>query len=490
MDTACLLIAANNPTAIPQPQTLEHLIAAELTGMERIAVVPNKLDLIDPTSAAVAEEKIRAFVADSVADPAGGAPLLPISAQHGWGVSRVLDWLVGLPPPPRDLTAPAALTCVRSFDINRPGPFSAAKPLVGGVLGGPLDRGTLAVGDWLELRPGILKRGPGGMIVAQPLLTRVTGLRCEGTSLPYAVPGSLIAIATDLDPALTAGNGMVGQRAGVPGTLPPIAGELTLAFRRLKRDRHEFGRHRVGDRIRVCSGVMATEGTITALEGSGRRTVALTLDRPLCVGVGETVSVLRAHPEAGRELLEGIGRVEAVVAWPDQEAPEGAELAIAPTRRIVWEPMERPEFSAARVPAYADLVADIMARKEELAESGSLRLELPVIQRIPKHTVIANWPSLHAALTVDGVGGDPTYAAHLQEFMNADLSTSSSVNADGQLILKGFWREDDVRSLLRRYVATYKRCLQCRGYNTGLLTVDGVIKVRCARCRTDNAVKV
>jgi len=182
--------------------------------------------------------------------------------------------------------------------------------------------------------------------------------------------------------------------------------------------------------------------------------------------------------------------VSAVVDWPDQAAAEGAALAVAPARRVVWEPMERPEFSAAPLPAYADLVADIMARKEELAGTGSLRLELPVIQRIPKHTVVANWPTLHAALTVDGVGGDPAYASHLQEFMNADLSTSSSVNADGQLILKGFWREDDVRSLLRRYVATYKRCLQCRGYNTGLVSVDGVIKVRCARCRTDNAVKV
>ena len=490
MDTACLLIAANNPTAIPQPQTLEHLIAAELTGMERIAVVPNKLDLIDPAAAVVAEERIRAFVADSVADPAGGAPLLPISAQHGWGVSRVLDWLVGLPSPDRDLTAPAALTCVRSFDVNRPGPFVATRPLAGGILGGPLDRGVLVVGDWLELRPGILKRGAGGEVIAQPLLTRVTGLRCEGTVLPFAVPGSLIAIATDLDPALTAGNGMVGQRAGVPGTLPPIAGELTIAFRRLKRDTHEFGRHRVGDRIRVCSGVMATEGTITGLEGSGRRTVSLTLDRPLCVGVGETVSVLRAHPEAGRELLEGVGMVSAVVDWPDQGTAEGAGLAVTPTRRVVWEPMARPEFSAARVPAYADLVADIMARKEELAGAGSLRLELPVLQRIPKHTVIANWPTLHGALVVDGVGGEPAYATHLQEFMNADLSTSSSVNADGQLILKGFWREDDVRSLLRRYVATYKRCLQCRGYNTGLVSVDGVIKVRCARCRTENAIAV
>lgn len=492
MDTACLLIAVTDPTSIPQPQTMEHLIAAELTGMERIAVIPNKLDLVDPAAAAVAEGRIRTFVTDTVADPAIGAPMLPISAQHGWGVSRVLDWLVNLPPPARDLTAPAALTCVRSFDVNRPGPFSAAKPLAGGVLGGPLDRGVLAVGDWLELRPGILKRaggeGPTARIVAKPLLTRVTGLRCEGTPLPYAVPGSLIAIATELDPALTASNGMVGQRIGVPGTLPPTIGELTVTFRRLKRDTFEFGRHRVGDRLRVCSGVMTAEGTVTGLEG--RRMVTVVLDRPLCVGIGEMVSVLRHHAEARRELLEGVGLVSAIMEWPDQEAPEGAGLATAPTRTVVWEPMERPEFTTRVSPAYAELVADVMAHKEELADTGSLRLALPVLQRIPKHTVVVNWPLLYGALTVEGVGGEPDYASHLQEFLNGELSTSSSVNADGQIILKGNWKEDDLRGLLRKYVTTYKRCLQCRGYNTGLATVDGVIKVRCARCRTDNAIVI
>ena len=192
--------------------------------------------------------------------------------------------------------------------------------------------------------------------------------------------------------------------------------------------------------------------------------------------------------KAGRELLEGIGRVEAVVDWPDQEAAEGAGLAVVPSRRVVWEPMERPEFSAASLPSYRDLVADVMARKEELEDSGSLRLELPALDRIPKHTVVLNWPALHGPLVVTGVGGEPPYATHLQHFLERDLSTSSSVNADGQLILRGFWREEDLRSLMRRYVATYKRCLQCRGFNTGLVTVDGVVKVRCARCRTDNAI--
>lgn len=495
MDTACLLIAANNPAAIPQPQTREHLMAAELTGQTRIAVMPNKLDLVSTTDAYTAETRIREFLAGSVADPVGGAPMFPISAQHGWGVGSVLEWLVGLPPPPRELDAPAALTCVRSFDINRPGPFVADKPLAGGVIGGPLDRGVLAVGDWLELRPGILKRSATGGIAVQPLLTRVVGIRCEGAELPVAVPGSLLAIATELDPALTAGNGMVGQRVGVPGTLPPIAKELTLNFRPLDRDLHVFGPHRMGDRVRVCSGVMTAEGTVTAVGAASRKrggepVLSVSLDRPLCVDYGEKVSLLRLHPTAERELLEGVGEVTLIEEWPEQEAAEGAELATAPEREVRWVPIERTEFAAtARAPTYTELVADVMAHKEELADAGSLSLALPVIQRIPKHTVVVNWPVLHGELTVAGVGGEPAYATHLQAFLDGEMSTSSSVNADGQLILRGFWREDDLRSLLRRYVATYKRCLQCRGFNTGLVTVDGgVLKVRCARCRTDNAV--
>jgi translation initiation factor 2 subunit 3 len=483
MDTACLIVASNQET-IPQPQTLEHLIAAELTGLERIAVVQNKCDLVDLSGAEVAAAKIRALVTDTVA---GTAPLFPVSAQHGWGVSRVLDWLLALPPPSRDLNAPARLTCVRSFDVNRPGPVTVGNPLAGAVIGGPLETGVLAVGDWLEVRPGLLKRGgaSGRTIVAQPLVTRVRAIRCENADLPVAVPGSLLAIATDLDPALSASNGMVGQRVGVPGSLPPIVGEITIKFRRLRREEYAFGRHHAGDRLRICSGVATTEGTLVE-RGEGH-VVRVRLDRPLCLGVGEQVSVLRRHAEAGRELLEGVGLVRAVEEWPDVAAAEGAELAVAPERTVEWIPVERPEFSRVAA-AFTELLADTMSHREELAAVGGvrLRLEEPRVERIPRHTVWANWPAVHGALTFEDVSGDVSYHAHFREFLEGELSTTSSENAEGQLILRGTWRADDLRGLLRRYVGAFKRCLQCQGYATGLVRVDGVLKVRCARCRCEN----
>jgi translation initiation factor 2 subunit 3 len=481
MDTACLTVASNQEM-IPQPQTLEHLIAAELMNLHRIAVVQNKCDLVDPSGAETAARKIREFVADTIA---GDAPIFPISAQHGWGVSRVLDWLLALPPPPRDLTAPARLTCVRSFDVNRPGPIVVGgPPLAGAVIGGTLETGVLIVGDWLEVRPGMLRRNGGGQIAAQPLVTRVRGIRCENADLPVAVPGSLLAIATDLDPALSASNGMVGQRVGVPGSLPPIVGEISVRFRRLRREEFVFSRHRAGNRLRICSGVATSTGTL--LERSDN-VIRIRLDRPLCLGIGEHVSVLRYHGDAGRELLEGAGPVVAAVEWPDISVAEGIDRAVTPDRRIEWIPAERPEFSVVggcgATPPFSDLLMDTMARRDELVDRGRLCLPDPMIARIPRHTVWTNWTPTVEALA------EP-YRVHLQRYLESELTTTSSENADGQLVLRGTWRVDHLQGLLRRYVTTYKRCIQCRGFATGLVRVDGVLKVRCERCRCENVTIV
>lgn len=488
MDAACLVIAANQ-TVIPQPQTLEHLIAAELMGLREVAIVQNKLDLLTTEEATANHAKIRTFTTGSCAE---AAPLFPTSAQHGWGTDRVLDWLTARATPPRHLDAPARLTCVRSFDVNRPGRWdSASEPppaLQGAVIGGTLDQGVLAVGDWLEVRPGVLRRDAFGAIVARPLLTRVRGLRCETTELPYAVPGSLIAIATDLDPALSIANGMVGQRVGVPGTLPPIVGRVLVRLQRLKRDTFTFGKHRVGDRMRLCSNVMTVMATLTEIDDKKR--LMLTLDRPLCVGEGERVSVLRHHEEAGRELLEGAGDIKRVWPWSHVEAPEGAAKAVAPNRRVVWVPQERMAWSGAgAVPAYEDMLSAVMSKKEATGGGGG-RLGLPSVttERAPKHTIWTNWATITEILDRTSEATGLRYVAHLRTWLESELQTTATeVGGGGALDIRGKYRVEDLNTVLRKYVRAHKRCAQCGGYDTGLVK-DRVLKVRCTRCNCDNAI--
>jgi translation initiation factor 2 subunit 3 len=484
MDTACLIVAGNQ-TDVPQPQTLEHLIAAELMGLKRIAVLQNKLDILEEPAIRENVAKIRTFIKDTAAET--GGPLLPISAQHGWGVGRVLDWLVSLPPVDRDLNAPARLTCVRSFDVNRPGPWTpGSSSLAGSVIGGTLERGVVAVGDWLEIRPGILSLTEDGEIQVQPVLTRVQGLRCEATELPVAVPGSLIAIATTLDPGLGIANGMVGQRVGVPGSLPPVVGRIRVRFQRLKReDGNQWARHQPGDRLRMCSNVMTTEATVSEVDA--KRCIWITLDRPLCLDVDESVAVLRHHAAAGRELLEGVATVVNVTEWPHQLPAEGAALAAAPDRTVEWVPMERPAFEAEKTPTYEDLLQVILAKKEEssaIHADAGLHLPEPATERVPKQTVWLNWPATVEELDRTNADSCVRYADHFRTWLERDMSTTTHQNAEGAMYVRGIWRVEHLQMALRRYVAGNKRCPQCRLYNTALLSDRG-IKGYCNRCKTD-----
>jgi translation initiation factor 2 subunit 3 len=65
------------------------------------------------------------------------------------------------------------MMCIRSFDVNKPQLWVPGKTqLTGAVVGGTLQQGVLAVGDWVEIRPGRLTINDG-VITSQPLFTRV-----------------------------------------------------------------------------------------------------------------------------------------------------------------------------------------------------------------------------------------------------------------------------------------------------------------------------
>jgi len=109
-----------------------------------------------------------------------------------------------------------------------------------------------------------------------------------------------------------------------------------------------------------------------------------------------------------------------------------------------------------------------------------------VLERIPKHTIWINWQSVIEAL--DFGRPDIQYSTHLQSYIEEELSTTSSINGNSQIILKGLWKVDNIRNLLRKYISKYKRCSQCRGYETCLVKEGRVVKVRCSQCRSDNLV--
>eukprot|EP01114_Cavostelium_apophysatum_P013969 TRINITY_DN3496_c0_g2_i3.p1 TRINITY_DN3496_c0_g2~~TRINITY_DN3496_c0_g2_i3.p1 ORF type:complete len:255 (+),score=58.04 TRINITY_DN3496_c0_g2_i3:383-1147(+) len=74
MDAALLVIASNQP--VPQPQTAEHLAAAEIMKLKNIFICQTKLDLIDQNQAMENHKQIVKFVHETVAEK---SPVVPIA---------------------------------------------------------------------------------------------------------------------------------------------------------------------------------------------------------------------------------------------------------------------------------------------------------------------------------------------------------------------------------------------------------------------------
>merc|ERR1712087_638938 len=193
MDAALLLIAGNEPC--PQPQTSEHLAAVEIMKLQHIIILQNKIDLVKEAAALQRHEDIRAFVKGTVAD---NAPIVPISAQLGYNIDVVAEYITNsIPVPVRDFTGEPKMIVIRSFDVNKPG--QEADDLHGGVAGGSILQGVLKAGHEVEIRPGIISRNANGTVKCVPLFSRIVGLKAEQNELQYAAPGGLIGVGTLID---------------------------------------------------------------------------------------------------------------------------------------------------------------------------------------------------------------------------------------------------------------------------------------------------
>jgi translation initiation factor 2 subunit 3 len=300
MDGALLVIAADE--TCPQPQTREHLAAAEIVGVKNLVVVQNKIDLVDERRALESYKEIVDFVKGSVGE---GAPIVPVSAQHNVNIDVLIQTMEKyIPTPKRDPNLPPIMFVVRSFDINKPG--TSVEDLEGGVLGGSILQGKFQEGDEIEIRPGggVQK---GEKMTYEPLFTEVVTLQAGGKKVKSAQCGGLVGIGTQLDPSLTKADGLTGNLAGKPGQLPPTLTEATLETFFLERavgtkELVQVEKLQVRETFLLDVGTSITSGMVNSIKGN---TITFGLGRPVCAQEGSRVAISRKI--AGRWRLIGYG---------------------------------------------------------------------------------------------------------------------------------------------------------------------------------------
>ena len=301
MDGAILVIAADE--TCPQPQTREHLAAAEVCGIKNIIIVQNKIDIVDKDRALKSYKEIKAFIEGTIAEK---APIIPISAQREINLDILLTAIQEkIPTPKRDPTKSPIMHIIRSFDINKPG--TLIEELEGGILGGTIAQGKFSVGEEIEICPGI-KGEKEGKTTYNPLISQIVSLHAGETNVDEATCGGLVGVGTLLDPSFSKADGLSGNIAGKTGALPPIMSELTLETHVLERavgtkDQTKVKRINMNEMLLLHVGSAVNIGKVVSIKP---KSVMVKLTRPICAIVGSRVSISRKISSRWRLIGFGI----------------------------------------------------------------------------------------------------------------------------------------------------------------------------------------
>ena len=303
MDGAILVIAADEPC--PQPQTREHLAAAEVIGIKNLIIVQSKIDIVDENRARKSYNEIKNFIKGTIAE---NAPIIPISAQRELNTDVLLNAIEEIiPTPERDETKPPLMYIIRSFDTNNPG--TTIEKLEGGIIGGTIAQGKFKVGDEIEIRPGISGEREG-KTVYNALISEIVSLHAGEKNVKEAHCGGLVGVGTMLAPSYSKADGLTGNIAGKTGLLPTTLKELTLETHVLERavgtkELVKVGRINIDETLLLHVGAAVNLGKVTSTKGN---IIKIKLTRPICAQPNTRVAISRKI--TARWRLIGYGMVE------------------------------------------------------------------------------------------------------------------------------------------------------------------------------------
>lgn len=193
MDLVLLVVDATEGI---MPQTREHLQILQLLGLQKGIVALTKIELVDEEWLELIEEEIAAALKGTFL---AGSPLQRVSAFTGKGITALKELILSTTGdlPPRDSTGPLRLPVDRSFSIAG----------FGTVITGTLFRGSVAVGDKVEIIP------PG-------LETRVRNIQIHEHDRQKAQAGQRVALNLA---AVDKSNIQRGSVIATPGYYRPTA---------------------------------------------------------------------------------------------------------------------------------------------------------------------------------------------------------------------------------------------------------------------------
>jgi translation initiation factor 2 subunit 3 len=505
MDAVFLLIAAND-TVFPQAQTYEHLLAMATTSVKNYLILQNKLDLVTPEICKKNYDDITKFI---IGSPTEGAPIVPCSAQLGQNMDIIGKYIANsIQKPNHDPNKNFKMFIIRSFDNNKPN--TSYKNLIGGTIGGSIVQGIVCKDDYIEIRPGFVYQHDG-KFVCQPIVSKVTSLFCGKEPLDIAFPGGLKAIGLQFDPSLSKHNGLAGQIAGTPGTLPSIYESITFEYKTLNKKVSKLKKIKVGEDITICVNAKTIPATVTNVEAG--KVVVVKLSYPVCIDTSLNMTIMRRHDKqliihSVAKFLSG-DEIKNIVYSPKyQEIKDNI-----PKRHININ----HDINFTKKPIndfidYNELIKNITFTQPTTKNNDQIRMVYPEVINVNRVSIISNYSNIMSSFntksrlasaddriqkmihTLHNMESEMiNIADFLQTFIRDELNTTSSIDERNQLILKGFYREKQIEGVMQKFVAKFSLCTNCNSCNT-LVTKQKnnkskIMSITCLRCSAKTSIK-
>jgi translation initiation factor 2 subunit 3 len=282
IDVALLVIAANEGI---KPQTREHVMALQAKGIKDVIVVQNKIDLVDQKSAEKNYFDIKEFLKGRYDD----AIIIPVSAQQEVNIDVVLKSLVEIKISGRDVSGDPIFLVARSFDVNKPG--TKPENLNGAILGGTLKKGTLKIGDEIEIKPGRIVR-EANQYRYESLYTKIKKLFRGNKELAILTPGGSTSVETELDMVFSKGDSLAGNIISLKDKLPELREKLKLKYELFKSDGRgeKIPPLKPSETILLSVDTSTTGGAITSLKTNE---LEISLKKPIIAFEGENIGLAR-----------------------------------------------------------------------------------------------------------------------------------------------------------------------------------------------------
>jgi translation initiation factor 2 subunit 3 len=284
IDAILFVIAANEPC--PMQQTKEHLMIINILGIKEVIVVQTKIDIVGKENAIKHYNQIKEFLKGSIIE---NAPIIPVITNYGINIDLILEQILKFKVPERDVNSDPLMYVVRSFDVNRPG-IDAVK-IVGGVVGGAIIKGKFKVGDIIEMRPGLKLISKGSKKdTYTPIITKIVGLSNGTENLEEAIPGGLIGISTEMDPAFTKADSLVGNVVGYVNKLPEMQQSISFKYYSLKRKDLPEQTLKENEPIVIGAGTATAIGFIKKIK---KDNINVDLKRPIVAIANSKIAIMQ-----------------------------------------------------------------------------------------------------------------------------------------------------------------------------------------------------